>query len=1484
MRRCLLLLALAAAASSAHAAIPASQRQALVAIYNGTGGAQWKNRDGWLGAEGTECKWSGIGCDGQEANVVSVLLESNNLRGAIPADVAKLTELEYFNVQGNQLTGTIPREIGSLSKLQILHVDDNQLGGPLPAELGNLSQVRELTASYNAIDGPIPPELGRLKELFYLELSVNALSGPIPKELASAPKLEHLGLVVNKLTGTIPKELGDLSTLLILRLGANQLEGSIPPELGKLHDLQELDLGHNRLTGVPPDALGELGALTFLALDDNELEGPIPQSLLRLANLQELYLGVNRFQGEIPRAIGTLSNLEVLSLYANRFTGTIPSEIGTMKKLRLLGLQLNSLTGTIPPILGDLQNLTVLDLSGNQLTGTIPPSLGKLASLDYLSLSENQLEGPIPPELGSLGKLTTLYLATNRLSGPIPDALRNLKGLQHLNAAANALSGPLPSWIGELTQLTDLVLGYNQLSGSIPASIGSLTALTYLDFSVNQIEGSIPREIGNLKELQFLGLLFNELTGSIPDTLGNLTQLEALNLDHNRIGGPLPRSIGNLTKLTYLTLEVNELEGPIPPEIGNLTNLAHLTIYGNRFSGTVPRELGSLTKLTQLDFSYNALRGPLPAELQKLTALAEGENDFGFNALFTSDAALRDFLNRKQYDHQWEASQTVTPAGLRVRETSDRSATLEWTTIPYTYDGGGYQIVASTVPGGPPAALATTSSKELDSIIVRNLSPSTTYFFTVATVTHPHDIQESLLVSDPSAPVTASTGPRVVAPPDVDVIETTHGLVQVDGVPRNEDSFTLTNFGDASTTITIQAGEGQGDFFKVAPETFPLAGGASQTVKVTSLAKPVGTYYGYTLVTGAGTGENGIVIGVVLLSTVRPAGTVQAQAVSTRIEVAGAPGSDSLGVARFRNAGTAALSGIVVSDQPWVEPSRDPVTIDPGSTGSANFRVVRSKRPAGEGALTATLSLVYVDGSADTAKEIFDTPATAVSVTRVTVVDVTKPPVAPGSIPGAPPGQIALFAPGIASFQRDGSSFASDVSILNAGTARSVNDLKLYFTPAGSSSTSVASMASLPSSQSVSLVNVVTNVYGAAEATGTLQLRSMEWDSLAVLARLTKQGAAGTYSGDVPVFRADRSIAAGEQLYLAGVRSPGDLFVQETAGQAAAVRISFLDASGNAIGAARSESVAGFGLLSLTDAVPSSAAVAVVENLAGSAGRIAAYARITDSSTGDTWSIVDWSHYFRYALDQPVRIPLVEGGTSSTGTPPARRRPTIRPTAVTPRSATDVVLFNPTTADARARVSVVDASGSLSEREVTIGPRRTVTLSDVGAGTSSATAHVVLDPLRGSIVASARESRAGAGMSVPVLAAVAGLRVGQSRSFAGLDDSTSATVGAVTPATFRTSYGLVETSGAPVRVRVRLFIDEGHTVTATVEQSFDLSPRQQLFFPELVRSFAGNARDSAYGDLHGLQMQIEVVSGAGSVVPFLVMTDNGSGDSLLRLE
>ena len=382
------------------AAIPASERAALIALCNATDGDNWTNNSGWKGNNnesdgfsqiGSEGTWNGITVSGD--HVYSIILNDN------------------------QLIGSIPVELGNLSQLYSLYLGNNQLSGSIPPELGNLGNMVWFYLNSNQLTGSIPPELGNLSSLGYFYLCDNQLSGAVPPELGNLSSVKNFVLDRNQLSGSIPPELGNLNNVGGLILAENHLSGSIPPELGNPSNMWELNLSGNQLSGNIPTELGNLG------------------------NLYSLYLADNQLTGSIPTELGNLDKLEILHLEDNWLTGSIPAGLKTLIKLRYLYLSSNQLSGTIPPELGSLGNLQKLYLDGNQLSGSIPPELGNLDNLNNLVLDNNQLSDAIPTELGNLSDLYILKLQSNRLRGEIPTSFTNLTNLwaYYFDISYNAL-------------------------------------------------------------------------------------------------------------------------------------------------------------------------------------------------------------------------------------------------------------------------------------------------------------------------------------------------------------------------------------------------------------------------------------------------------------------------------------------------------------------------------------------------------------------------------------------------------------------------------------------------------------------------------------------------------------------------------------------------------------------------------------------------------------------------------------------------------------------------------------------------------------------------------------------------------------------------------------------------------------------------------------------------------------------------------------
>jgi len=196
-----------------------SDRDVLVALYEATGGNNWRDNHNWLTDAPLE-DWFGV---------------TTNDDGRVSG---------LYLGGGHNLVGPIPPELGNLTSLTHVYLAINELTGPIPPSLGNLTQLRQLSLSHNRLSGPIPPELGNLADLRLLNLHDNALSGPIPPQVGNMGQLQRLRLQHNDLEGPAPAELGGLTGLRELDLAYNrELSGSVPNNFTALDRLDRLQAG-----------------------------------------------------------------------------------------------------------------------------------------------------------------------------------------------------------------------------------------------------------------------------------------------------------------------------------------------------------------------------------------------------------------------------------------------------------------------------------------------------------------------------------------------------------------------------------------------------------------------------------------------------------------------------------------------------------------------------------------------------------------------------------------------------------------------------------------------------------------------------------------------------------------------------------------------------------------------------------------------------------------------------------------------------------------------------------------------------------------------------------------------------------------------------------------------------------------------------------------------------------------------------------------
>ena len=85
---------------------PETDREALIALYNATGGPNWSNNTNWL-SDAPLDQWHGVTTDGT-GRVARLELASNGVSGELPPEIGNLSKLIMLFLSGNDLSGELP--------------------------------------------------------------------------------------------------------------------------------------------------------------------------------------------------------------------------------------------------------------------------------------------------------------------------------------------------------------------------------------------------------------------------------------------------------------------------------------------------------------------------------------------------------------------------------------------------------------------------------------------------------------------------------------------------------------------------------------------------------------------------------------------------------------------------------------------------------------------------------------------------------------------------------------------------------------------------------------------------------------------------------------------------------------------------------------------------------------------------------------------------------------------------------------------------------------------------------------------------------------------------------------------------------------------------------------------------------------------------------------------------------------------------------
>ena len=171
------------------------------------------------------------------------------MKGSIPSEISRLTNLSSLDLSQNSLTGAIPLVLYTMPSLSVLYLDQNQLTGPLQFQNISSSLLNNLGLSGIKLDGPVPRSIANFTKLQWLYLSSINLKDKMElniffqvKELQSLD-LSGNNLLVSKenINSTHPK----FSHLYLSSCNLREF-----PDFLKAHnELDTLDLSNNKIEG-----------------------------------------------------------------------------------------------------------------------------------------------------------------------------------------------------------------------------------------------------------------------------------------------------------------------------------------------------------------------------------------------------------------------------------------------------------------------------------------------------------------------------------------------------------------------------------------------------------------------------------------------------------------------------------------------------------------------------------------------------------------------------------------------------------------------------------------------------------------------------------------------------------------------------------------------------------------------------------------------------------------------------------------------------------------------------------------------------------------------------------------------------------------------------------------------------------------------------------------------------------------------------------
>ncbi|KAK8963159.1 putative leucine-rich repeat receptor-like protein kinase [Platanthera guangdongensis] len=418
---------------------------------------------------------------GRLTNLSWLDLADNQLTGFLPVSNASAPGIDQLVNTQHLLSGPIPEKLFS-PDMHMIHLllDRNELVGAIPISIGTVQTLNIIRLDNNLLDGLVPPNINNLTNLHVLTLANNGLTGPMPN-LAGMNSLNIVDLSNNSFDPSeAPSWISEIQNLTTLAIESGRLHGQVPPKLFSFPLLQQVILKNNSFNGTLDMGSIISEQLQIVNLENNDLTSVA----LRSSYNNSIMLGGNPVCS-IIHLLGTNYCQPPQQVSPTYSTGLSNCGGNSCSTNNTCSHPYKGIMYFRAPFFRDLTNETIFQLLENSLWERYGPNLGSISLQNPFFDSDSYLEVKIElcPINGAYFNLNdileNLDLSSNNYTAPV------VYGPYYFGAFPYTLPGPSHLNLGLIVGLSIgcafLVLGV--ASASFYAFKQKKTAKMAIQFS-----------------------------------------------------------------------------------------------------------------------------------------------------------------------------------------------------------------------------------------------------------------------------------------------------------------------------------------------------------------------------------------------------------------------------------------------------------------------------------------------------------------------------------------------------------------------------------------------------------------------------------------------------------------------------------------------------------------------------------------------------------------------------------------------------------------------------------------------------------------------------------------------------------------------------------------------------------------------------------------------------------------------------------------